>query len=88
MVGPHASTSSRRSHVRTLMAKMGIEALYQKPHSGHTIYPYPLRGVTIATSNTAWASDITYIPMAKDAFIIQTLPRSLKKGLEITSRPG
>ena len=33
-----------RSHVRTLMEKMGIEALYQKPrlsppHPGHTIYP-------------------------------------------------
>ena len=59
-----------RSHVRTLMGKMGIEALYQKPrlskpHPGHTIYPYLLKGVTIATSNTAWASDITYIPMAK-----------------------
>ncbi len=48
-----------RSHVRTLMGKMGIEALYQKPHPGHTIYPYLLRGVTIATSNTAWASDIS-----------------------------
>ena len=58
-----------RSHVRTLMGKMGIETLYQKPrlskpHPGHTIYPYLLKGVTIATSNTAWASDITYIPMA------------------------
>jgi len=41
------------------MGKMVIEALYQKPHPGHTIYPYPLRGVTIATSNTAWASDIS-----------------------------
>jgi putative transposase len=59
-----------RSHVRTLMRKMGIEALYQrprlsKPHPGHTIYPYLLRGVTIAEANNAWASDITYIPMAK-----------------------
>ena len=25
----------------------------------NTIYPYLLRGVTIATSNTAWASDIS-----------------------------
>ena len=59
-----------RSHVRTLMRKMGIEALYQrprlsKPHPGHTIYPYLLRGVTITEANKAWASDITYIPMAK-----------------------
>ena len=53
-----------RSHVRTLMRKMGIEALYQKPrlskpHPGHTIYPYLLKGVTITEGNKAWASDIT-----------------------------
>jgi putative transposase len=59
-----------RSHVRALMRKMGIEALYQKPrlskpHPGHTIYPYLLKGVTITEANAAWASDITYIPMAK-----------------------
>lgn len=59
-----------RSHVRTLMGKMGIEALYRKPrlskpHPGHTIYPYLLKGVTITEGNKAWATDITYIPMAK-----------------------
>ena len=59
-----------RCHVRTLMRKMGIEALYQKPrlskpHPGHTIYPYLLKGLTITEANKAWASDITYIPMAK-----------------------
>ena len=41
-----------RIHVRTLMRKMGIEALYRKPrlskpHPGHTIYPYLLRGLDI-----------------------------------------
>jgi putative transposase len=59
-----------RSHIRTLMRKMGIEALYQKPrlskaHPGHTIYPYLLRGLTIAESNHVWCADITYIPMAR-----------------------
>jgi putative transposase len=59
-----------RSHVRTLMGRMGIEALYRKPrlskpHPGHTIHPYLLKGVTITEGNTAWATDITYIPMAK-----------------------
>jgi putative transposase len=59
-----------RGHVRTLMKKMGIEALYRKPrltktHPGHTIYPYLLRGLTITEANTAWCSDITYIPMHK-----------------------
>jgi putative transposase len=57
-----------RSHVRTLMRKMGIEALYQKPRlskprQGHTIYPYLLKGVAIAEANKAWAIDITYIPI-------------------------
>jgi putative transposase len=59
-----------RSHIRTLMRKMGIVALYQKPrlskpHPGHTIYPYLLRGLTIAGSNHVWCADITYIPMAR-----------------------
>ena len=59
-----------RKHVRTLMRRMSIEALYRKPntskrHPGHTIYPYLLRNLAITASNQAWAMDITYIPMAK-----------------------
>lgn len=59
-----------RRHVATLMKKMGIEALYRKPntskkHPGHKIYPYLLRGLEINRPNQVWATDITYIPMAK-----------------------
>jgi putative transposase len=59
-----------RSHVRTLMRKMGIEAVYQKrrlskPHPGHTVYPYLLKGMTITKANAVWCSDVTYIPMRK-----------------------
>jgi len=59
-----------RGHVRTLMWKMGIEALYQKPrlsepHPGHKIYPYLLRGLEISRANQVWAADICYLPMAK-----------------------
>jgi putative transposase len=59
-----------RSHIRTLMRKMGIEAVYKKPrlsepHPGHTIYPYLLRGLSVTEGNAVWATDITYIPMAK-----------------------
>ena len=59
-----------RIHVRTLMRKMGIEAIYKKPrlskpHPGHKIYPYLLRGLDITEANSVWCSDITYIPMAK-----------------------
>ena len=59
-----------RRHVRTLMRRMGIEALYRrprttKPEPGHKIYPYLLRGIEITRSNQVWAMDITYIPMAR-----------------------
>ncbi len=59
-----------RLHVRTLMQRMGIEALYRKPRTSlgnqaHRIYPYLLKDVVIERPNQAWASDITYIPMAR-----------------------
>ena len=59
-----------RRHVKTLMRRMGIEALYRrprttKPEPGHKIYPYLLRGMTITRPNQVWAMDITYIPMAR-----------------------
>lgn len=59
-----------REHVRTLMRKMGIEAIYRKPrlsrpHPGHMIYPYLLRGMEINRANQVWAADITYLPMAR-----------------------
>src|SRR5438477_12889377 len=59
-----------RRHVKTLMRRMGIEALYRRPNTtkpepGHKIYPYLLRGMEITRSNQVWAMDITYIPMAR-----------------------
>lgn len=59
-----------RTHVRTLMCRMGIEALYRrprtsKPGAGHKIYPYLLREVAVTRPNQVWAADITYIPMAR-----------------------
>jgi putative transposase len=61
---------TRRRHVRTLMRRMGIEALYRrprttKPEPGHKIFPYLLRGLDITRPNQVWAMDITYIPMAR-----------------------
>src|SRR5690242_14235362 len=59
-----------RTHVRTLMHRMGIEALYRRPRTskpapGHRTYPYLLRDVVVSRPNQVWAADITYIPMAK-----------------------
>ena len=59
-----------RKHVATLMRRMGIEALYQRPrttrpHPGHAVFPYLLRDRVIAAPNQAWAMDITYIPMRR-----------------------
>ena len=35
-----------------------------QPAAGHEIYPYLLRGVTIARVNQVWSADITYICLA------------------------
>jgi putative transposase len=62
-----------RLHVRTLIRKMGLEALYRRPNTtkrnaSHKIYPYLLRNLPITKANQVWATDITYIPM-KQGFV-------------------
>jgi putative transposase len=59
-----------RKRVQRLMGLMGLEAIYQRPHTsrpapGHRTYPYLLRGLVIERVNQVWAADITYIPMAR-----------------------
>ena len=52
------------------MQLIGLEAIYRrtntsKPNPGHKVYPYLLRGLEINRVNQVWATDITYIPMAR-----------------------
>ena len=66
----NSGVSIGRKHVATLMRRMGIEALYQRPrtttpHPGHKVFPYLLRNRQITAPNQAWAMDITYIRMRR-----------------------
>ena len=59
-----------RRRVTSMMQKMAIKAAYPKPNTskpelGHRIYPYLLRKLVIDRPNHVWATDITYIPMAR-----------------------
>jgi putative transposase len=59
-----------RRRVRTLMKRMGIEALSRRPRTtklepGHKIYPYLLHDKVVTQPNQVWAMNITYIPMAR-----------------------
>ncbi|KJJ83178.1 integrase catalytic subunit [Candidatus Omnitrophus magneticus] len=56
--------------IRRLMRSMNLVAIYPKPrisqkHPEHRIYPYLLRGVEIVRVNQVWATDITYIQLAR-----------------------
>ena len=59
-----------RELVAQIMRRIGIEAIYRRPNTskpaaGHKIYPYLLRKLVIDRPNQVWATDITYIPMAR-----------------------
>ena len=59
-----------RKRVQRLMRRMGLVALYPKkrtsiPGMGHKIYPYLLRNLVVDRPGQVYASDLTYIPMAK-----------------------
>ena len=76
-----------RKHVRTLMDKMGIVALYRKrntsaAHPAHRVYPYLLKNLTIDRPNQVWATDISYIPMRRGfVFLVAILDWATRKVL-------
>lgn len=52
------------------MVEMRIGVIYPKvkttiPNKNHKVYPYLLRNLSVTYPNQVWATDITYIPMAK-----------------------
>jgi putative transposase len=58
-----------KDHVRTLLRKMGLTAVFpkpnlSKPHPENKIYPYLLRDMDVMRSNQVWCADITYIRLA------------------------
>lgn len=59
-----------RKKVQRLMRTMGLVACYPRrnlslANPAHKVYPYLLRNVVIDRPNQVWATDITYIPMAR-----------------------
>ncbi len=59
-----------RKKVQRLMRTMDLVAQYPKrnlslANQAHKVYPYLLRGMVIDRPNQLWATDITYIPMAR-----------------------
>src|SRR5699024_4178059 len=59
-----------RKKVQRHMREMGIQAVYPGPNLSkrnlqHRIYPYLLRGLSIARPNQVWSIDITYIRLQR-----------------------
>ena len=57
-----------RKRVQRLLRVMGLEAIYPKPRlsqggKGHRVFPYLLRGLTVARPDQVWSTDITYVPL-------------------------
>jgi putative transposase len=59
-----------RKRVQRLMRAMGLVAVYPKRNlsqadQARKVYPYLLRGLTVDRPNQVWATDITFVPMAR-----------------------
>ena len=64
------ASRSARLHVATLMRRMAIAAIYRRPNTskpapGHRICPYLPHKLAVTWPNQVWATDITYVPMAR-----------------------
>ena len=80
-----------RRHVKTLMRRMGLEALFRrprttKPEPRHKIYPYLLPGVEFIRPNQVWAMVITSIPLARRFVYLAVVP--VRDGCAPTCHPS
>ena len=87
----NSGVSIGRKHVATLMRRMGIEALYQrprtsKPHPGHKVFPGLMRNRQLTAPNQAWAMDITYIRMRRGfVYLTAVLDWATRQGLVLAA---
>ena len=70
MTTPWSRRSSRRSSPSSSGAPSSTHAPrpggpLPKPAPGHKVYPYLLRKLAVTRPNQVWATDITYVPMAR-----------------------
>ena len=68
-----------RRHLKTLIQRMGIEALHRrprttKPEPGDKLYPYLMCDMQITRRNQVWAMEMTYTLMAR-GFVYCSLAR-------------
>lgn len=66
----HQGFIVNRKRVKRLMKLINWQTIFREPRTticapDHKIYPYLLRGLKTTHRNQVWATDITYIPMAK-----------------------
>jgi putative transposase len=59
-----------KNRIERLCKLMGLRSILPGPHTSkrckdHKVYPYLLRNLAIERPNQVWATDVTYIPMAK-----------------------
>jgi putative transposase len=68
-----------RKRVQRLMRHRGLAGMApgpqtRRPHPGHKVYPYLLRGLSIERPNQVWSTDITYIRLARGfAYLVAIL---------------
>lgn len=83
-----------RKRVQRLMRTMGIQAVYPRPRTsipgdGHKIYPYLLKGLRIDQPNQVWATDISYIPLARGfMYLVAIIDWYSRNAGDFQHRPG